>query len=667
LPKARAKTRRTVREHLRNLERIDALVAPWIRRLVLSTRVQVTRALKAGRREFDTTPFVEGLQKAVTAGMAIAYLSGKPAFAVAMSRGGAEAVPTAYGRAVEIAARKARMTSAEVAELSERLSPRAAEVIQPYALRTSKKLRDVFSEVVGKNMLARDAVRQVAEVAGDTLSVPVIETMVRDQINLAYMSGRMEANRDPAVDEILWGYEYVTVGDDRVRPEHAMLDGVRLPKDDPFWRTNMPPNGFNCFLPGTRVRGAFVAGLEARYSGMAVEIETARGRRLAVTANHPVLTCKGWTPAASLNEGDTCFGYSGVVNQVFLGDVDDQDRPALIEDVVQSLRLEGRAYLQVASLDLYGDGRNIQGDVEVVGVNGELMQDRERRPEQVGDSLLVSADDDLSLESRAGREAQRLVRGSPAGGRLPSRLALGHNLAARELHLGPLGQLGFALAADRGAVLEQESEHAGSRGFELVGQSFERSSRRVLGDDGLGDPLPRGSQGVGRPDFGAVRTEKRAHGSRVNPVGTGNLGGAGTATVSRQHRSAVGRKPLRCGLAANLNVMASEKLEHGFAAHAQFIGELIRAGSGLVASDQVTRIRKFHYEGSVYDLQSTTGWMIANDVLTSNCRCTVIEVFNNESLAEDVPPPSAQEFEGRLIVPGADKGWQFNPGDLFRS
>jgi SPP1 gp7 family putative phage head morphogenesis protein len=39
---------------------------------------------------------------------------------------------------------------------------------------------------------------------------------------------------------------YITVKDTRVRPEHAKLHGVTLPKDHPFWRTYYPPNGYNC-------------------------------------------------------------------------------------------------------------------------------------------------------------------------------------------------------------------------------------------------------------------------------------------------------------------------------------------------------------------------------------------------------------------------------------
>lgn len=51
---------------------------------------------------------------------------------------------------------------------------------------------------------------------------------------------------------------YSTAGDDKVRPDHAALDGVTLPVEDPFWSYAYPPNGWNCrcnvirSLKGTR-------------------------------------------------------------------------------------------------------------------------------------------------------------------------------------------------------------------------------------------------------------------------------------------------------------------------------------------------------------------------------------------------------------------------------
>ncbi|MBB6131342.1 phage head morphogenesis protein [Mucilaginibacter lappiensis] len=39
---------------------------------------------------------------------------------------------------------------------------------------------------------------------------------------------------------------YQTANDDRVREEHAILEGITLPLDDPFWSTYYPPNDWGC-------------------------------------------------------------------------------------------------------------------------------------------------------------------------------------------------------------------------------------------------------------------------------------------------------------------------------------------------------------------------------------------------------------------------------------
>ncbi len=39
---------------------------------------------------------------------------------------------------------------------------------------------------------------------------------------------------------------YIAVLDQKTRPSHKALHGTILPKDDDFWRTHYPPNGWNC-------------------------------------------------------------------------------------------------------------------------------------------------------------------------------------------------------------------------------------------------------------------------------------------------------------------------------------------------------------------------------------------------------------------------------------
>ncbi|MCP3682125.1 MAG: hypothetical protein GY861_05480 [bacterium] len=47
--------------------------------------------------------------------------------------------------------------------------------------------------------------------------------------------------------------KYQTANDERVRDDHAALDNIVKPVDDPFWNTFMPPNGYNCFDEETKI------------------------------------------------------------------------------------------------------------------------------------------------------------------------------------------------------------------------------------------------------------------------------------------------------------------------------------------------------------------------------------------------------------------------------
>lgn len=60
----------------------------------------------------------------------------------------------------------------------------------------------------------------------------------------------VEIERDG--DEYL--LQYRTMNDDRVRPEHAALEGVTLPPSDSFWDAYYPPNGWNCRCHAVQVR-----------------------------------------------------------------------------------------------------------------------------------------------------------------------------------------------------------------------------------------------------------------------------------------------------------------------------------------------------------------------------------------------------------------------------
>lgn len=51
-----------------------------------------------------------------------------------------------------------------------------------------------------------------------------------------------------------YNLRYQTVGDERVRISHRMLDGITLPMSSPFWDSYFPPNGWGCRCNVIQVR-----------------------------------------------------------------------------------------------------------------------------------------------------------------------------------------------------------------------------------------------------------------------------------------------------------------------------------------------------------------------------------------------------------------------------
>lgn len=78
---------------------------------------------------------------------------------------------------------------------------------------------------------------------------------LRSEYNFVHASAAMAAKWEQfQEDGDRYNLQYRTAGDDRVRPEHAALEGVTLPMDDPFWEEYYPPNGWNCRCTVIQVR-----------------------------------------------------------------------------------------------------------------------------------------------------------------------------------------------------------------------------------------------------------------------------------------------------------------------------------------------------------------------------------------------------------------------------
>lgn len=83
---------------------------------------------------------------------------------------------------------------------------------------------------------------------------------------------------------------------------------------------------------------------------------------------------------------------------------------------------------------------------------------------------------------------------------------------------------------------------------------------------------------------------------------------------------------LRFGSASHIDSKRTEPRSKYGAGDAGFIRELLERFPGQVATDEIVEIRDFEFSGHVYDLQGVGGWIVAEGIIESNCRCTEIIV-----------------------------------------
>jgi len=156
----------------------------------------------------------------------------------------------AYTRGIRFLQRRLKLSPTQLAAMTAGANQEVVQVVATATVAAQKKIQEAVVEIAKENLTTREgtkALRQAwaAEGLGERNGFQ-LEAIMRTQTQLAFAAGMSMYERTPEISEILWGYKYVTVGDDRVRESHIGLDGVTLPKEDSFWRANKPPNGWAC-------------------------------------------------------------------------------------------------------------------------------------------------------------------------------------------------------------------------------------------------------------------------------------------------------------------------------------------------------------------------------------------------------------------------------------
>jgi len=134
------------------------------------------------------------------------------------------------------------------------------------------KIRDALEETMAKGGTRDDFHKAVDELTSDAgvedLAAFELDTVFQTNAGKAYSAGRLEQMKEPGMMDALPYWQYWTVGDLRVRPAHASLDGFCARAIDPVWLKIYPPSGFNCrcavipVLPEDAPEGSDEGGME---------------------------------------------------------------------------------------------------------------------------------------------------------------------------------------------------------------------------------------------------------------------------------------------------------------------------------------------------------------------------------------------------------------------
>lgn len=243
----------------RALARImDREVGIVVRRGVQSSARTASRVKRAANAAFKSG---ENIGAAVAAqleiaavplmnAMTVSFMLGLRRTRLRVPTGALSLQRTIYSEAVAFLRRRLGMSVQEVEAIASFYESDAVRVMRGVSAKVSSALQETIIKTTEEGAHVRESVLRLGETfakQGITPENPyTLEAVFRTQTTLAYAAGTYAQEQDPAVQEILWGHKYVTVGDTRVRDSHVGLDGVTLSKDDVWWSENSPPNGVSC-------------------------------------------------------------------------------------------------------------------------------------------------------------------------------------------------------------------------------------------------------------------------------------------------------------------------------------------------------------------------------------------------------------------------------------
>jgi len=377
----------------------------------------------------------------------------------------------------------------------------------------------------------------------------------------------------------------------KINERFSAKDGATLGPMYPLDLVLTPGDRVNCFLPSTRIEGEFIKAMQSTYHGKAVEIITSHGNILRVTRKHPVFTEKGFVPADSVEQGDNLVARKGNVKGPAQGrnvsfaatsfPSDKDNDPPKIEQIFSAFSAIGfNEFRRGSAGDFHGDGQFVKGYIEIVGANRPLLvNDKISIPEKCGEFSFKCKDFILNLECgfSSGGSSDNIIDISSSCG--PSSGALTLDQILVFLHYFPFEGFRFGLSPKLDVTLAKGSINGSSGNVEHFGNSIDAFAAFVKGDN----------------PFGIV----------INSfVPSFIVGGA------------------------SFDFSPIDNFVKRIVGDSTFVDNFRNGKSRQIQFDNVISINHFDYSGFVYDVETPYGWLIAENLIVSNCRCSTIFEIN---------------------------------------
>lgn len=345
----------------------------------------------------------------------------------------------------------------------------------------------------------------------------------------------------------------------------------------------------HCVVGETRVAGVgLLASMRREYEGPLVRLVTAKGRKLTITPNHPVLTTVGWVSAGDLVEGDhlVCapFGHLDCGGVPDVGHV-----PPTAQELFEASGLLDAAVLDgmpSAAKDFYGE-MFPDCDVKVVSPDGLLER------------------------------ALKSTVGEPSEHEGFTRAGLSESLAGLTLDgERPLGAfLGSGLATT-GCVICR-----GSLSSSLLGGHGGSAEESSLGASTMLDA------GVTNPAVNDIPAHSEAVGDGVDAL----------AILKGFERAGRWGEDLLAGLDA----CALQSPVDGGVTDAELLRNLGRSDVAPIEVDNLVSLSVSDGCCHVYNLSTKGGWYVSSGIITHNCDCAVVPSIGRKSVSIDGYDPNA--------------------------